>query len=293
MRLKTVQIGDVERIDAHHKAILDFIKKAPSQTENRIVKSMEEQKICSKMTTLKKLDQLLEMGEIKDLINEGPSGFHKFIINNNNTFNLINNELSELEKIVELMSEPMKRFISIGGDNPDDIRRVPDRWILKELDDKFFGAYKETTREMLEILLIEISNKIQSQKDAWTLYKKIIELQIKLNKQNSWFEGEGVEGLYLTSNAFIQFHSQDLNEIKQENLKFAENHGIPINSLVKSLKLRIQDFQSHFLPYPKYPTWGKSNANIFRVSDKQPKDTLSKGRKKRVRKTTESHEKSG
>jgi len=73
-----------------------------------------------------------------------------------------------------------------------------------------------------------------------------------LNKQNSWFDGEGVEDIYLTSNAFIQFHSQDLEEITQDR-KFAENHGIPINSLVKSLILKIQDFKNRFLPYPDYP----------------------------------------
>jgi hypothetical protein len=45
-----------------------------------------------------------------------------------------------------------------------------------------------------------------------------------LNEQNSWFGDEGVESMYLTSNAFIQFHSQDLEEITQEDRKFAENH---------------------------------------------------------------------
>jgi hypothetical protein len=39
---------------------------------------MEEHKICSKMTTLKKLDELMGMGEIKDLIKEGHNRFHKF-----------------------------------------------------------------------------------------------------------------------------------------------------------------------------------------------------------------------
>jgi hypothetical protein len=74
-----------------------------------------------------------------------------------------------------------------------------------------------------------------------------------LNEQNSWFGDEGVESMYLTSNAFIQFHSQDLEEITQEDRKFAENHGIPINSLVKSLILKIQDFKNRFLSYPDYP----------------------------------------
>jgi hypothetical protein len=46
--------------------------------------------------------------------------------------------------------------------------------------------------------------------------------------------------MYLTSNAFIQFHLQDLEEIRRQDRKYAKKHGIPINTLVKSLKSKIQ-----------------------------------------------------
>ena len=74
-----------------------------------------------------------------------------------------------------------------------------------------------------------------------------------MNEQNSWFGDEGVESMCLTSNAFIQFHLQDLDEISREDRNFAKKNGIPINSLVKSLILKIQDFKNRFLPYPDYP----------------------------------------
>jgi hypothetical protein len=263
-----------ESVDLIRKYIIDREGKA---TKGEVVRYMQndvtEPLRLSRDTTMKMIEN---MDNVIVLKGERRGQAHKLLIEDKKEFNRIGTELSDIESIVELMSEPMKKFMSIGGDNPDDIRRVPDRWILKELRDKFIEAYLETVGEMLEILLVEISNKIQSKKDAWSLYKKIIELKIKLSEQKSWFGGKGVEDMYLTSNAFIQFHSQDLEEITQENLKFAENNGIPINSLVKSLKLRIEDFRSRFLPYPDYPNWGKSNDNIFRVSDKESTDLLRK-----------------
>jgi hypothetical protein len=249
MRLKRLQIGDVQRLDVHHTAIIDFIKKGPAQTENRIVKAMEERKICSKMTTLKKLDQLIEMGEIKDLINEGHSGFHKFIINDNNTFNLINNELSEIEKIVDSMSQPMKKFRSLGYWR--EIKRVPDRYIVMDLDDHFVQPYTGSIECMLDILLVQINSKIQSEKDAWSLYSRIIELKIKLNEQNS-FDGEGRDSIFISNNALIQIDADHLNDLKKEIRAYAENKiGISINKLASDLILRIKNFKVRFLPdYP-------------------------------------------
>ena len=73
----------------------------------------------------------------------------------------------------------------------------------------------------------------------------------------------------MSSNAFIQFHLQDLKEIRRQDRNYAKKHDIPINPLVKSLKSKIQGFKNRFLPYPDYPIWGKSNDNIFRVSEQE------------------------
>jgi hypothetical protein len=249
MRLKHIHIGEVERLDDHHKAILYFIKNNPQQTENQIVKAMEKQKVCSKMTTLKKLDELIEKVEIKDLLKKGEGGFHKFIINDNNTFNLINNELSELEKIVDSMSQPMKKFRSLGYWR--EIRQVPDRYIVMDLDDHFVEPYTGSVECMLDILLVLINSKIQSQKDAWFLYSRIIELKIKLNEQNS-FDSEGRDSIFNTYNALIQIDADHLSDLKEEIRAYAENKiGISINKLASDLLLRIKNFKGRFLPdYP-------------------------------------------
>lgn len=210
---------------------------------------MEERKICSKMTTLKKLDELIEMGEIKDLIKEGNSGFHKFIINDNNTFKLFNNELSELTEIVDSMSQPMTKFRSLGYWR--EISQVPDRYIVMDLDDHFVESYTGSVECMLDILLVQINSKIQSEKDAWFLYSRIIELKIKLNEQNSFY-GEGRDSIFNTSNALIQIDADRLRDLKEEIRSYAENKiGIPINKLASNLILKIKNLKGRFLSgYP-------------------------------------------
>lgn len=63
--------------------------------------------------------------------------------------------------------------------------------------------------------------------------------------------------MYLTSNAFIQFHLQDLEEIRRQDRNYAKKHDTPINPLVKSLKSKIQGFKNRFLPYPGLSKLGK------------------------------------
>ena len=84
--------------------------------------------------------------------------------------------MSEIESTIESMSNPMKKLTSLGLSDP---RSSPDEWFLQGLSDKFVTPYLESIGELLEILLVRISNTIESQKDAWILYKKIIELKIK------------------------------------------------------------------------------------------------------------------
>ena len=105
-RVNAVKFGSVERFDKHHKAILDFIKNNPESTENQVVKAMEanpEPNRCSKMTTLRKLDELIEKGEIRDL-KEEKSGFHKLYVNENNDFNRINEQLTQINLYLPLQA---------------------------------------------------------------------------------------------------------------------------------------------------------------------------------------------
>jgi hypothetical protein len=148
----------------------------------------------------------------------------------------------------------MKKFKSICDFDPLSVRETPDRWILMELNEKFVGAYFDSFGYMLEILLALATNRIHSQKDSWTIYRKIIQLKIKLNEQHSSFGGEGVESLLLDYNSLIHFLSKDLQEVDVEDREYAEQYGIPINKLTPNLVSKLKNFKTRFLP--NYPECG-------------------------------------
>jgi|GEM_PF-1442411 len=252
-----------ESIDLIRKYIIEQEGKA---TKSQVVRYMEndvpEKLRLSRDTTIRTIENMPNV-----IISEGKrrGQAHRLLIEDKKQFNRINKELTEIEAIINSMSVPMRTLNSLGVQDPRS--NVPDRWYLQGLSDKFIGPYVDSIGYMLEVLLVQISNEINSQKDAWTLYKEIIELKLKLNEQHSMFEGEGEKNLYLTNNAMIQFYSQDLKEIDEEDLNYAKKYGVPIKSLVKDLITKIHDFKARFLPDPEYPKWGKSTDEMFTISD--------------------------
>ncbi len=173
-RLNPVRF-EAEHLDSHQRAILDFIKNSPQCTENQVVKAMDEQRVCSKMTTLRKLDQLIEKQEIKDLLKEGETGFHRFIINENNEFNRITEKLSQIESLLNLI-EKMQNLIKE--------KRLQKHPLDKNTDESQFvfeQAFSHTVNTMLITLLTGTNNLIRSENDAKILYSKNIELLDKLN----------------------------------------------------------------------------------------------------------------
>ncbi len=122
------------------------------------------------------------------------------------------------------MSQPMEKCRSLGINDPKSISKTPDRWIAMNLNDHFISAYTGSVEGMFEILLVEIMNKIQSQKDAWSLYKKIMELKIKMNEQNSYAGIIGEDSIYDTYNALVQFDARDLKDLDEKDRNYAEKN---------------------------------------------------------------------
>ncbi len=94
-------MSDNHRFDGRDKAILQYIKEHDGTNENEIVKGLLEQKLSSKLTTLKKLKDLKQRGEITDSLKEGQSGFHHYSINKDKSeFNQIYERLLRIEVLL-------------------------------------------------------------------------------------------------------------------------------------------------------------------------------------------------
>ena len=196
-RVNPVKFGKVERLDLHHKAILRFIKNSPNCTENQVVKAMDaEPKGCSKMTTLRKLDELIEKQEISDLLNKGERGFHRFIINEHNIFNKIYATLSEIESLINKMddnTENMKNHDEFFKEYADIYMNDPHQFLyeiglyheFEKLKSNFTEAYHEAVNAILHKLLSIVNEEILIEKDSQILYMKILDLLNKLSAQFS------------------------------------------------------------------------------------------------------------
>src|ERR1044072_9135079 len=99
-----------ERLDEHHKAIIEYIKNNAGSSEKQVFDAMYQNGVCSKMTTVRKIGQLRRMDEIRDSLKEGERGFHKIYINDKNQFNRISAMLSVMEQYVNRLDNSISNI---------------------------------------------------------------------------------------------------------------------------------------------------------------------------------------
>lgn len=234
-----------ESINLIRQHIIDCEGKA---TKSEVVKYMQNEVPhefrLSRDTTAKVIDN---MDNIIVSKGERRGQAHKLLIEDKGDFNQISAELSEIEYIVDSMSESMKIIKSICDFDPSSVRETPDRWILRDLDNNFVEPYVLAIDEMLEILMALTSKRIQSQKDSWSIYRRIIEVMIKLNLQHSHFGSKGVDGLLFDYNFMMDMNLEQLTKIRKDDREYAERNGIPIDKLRRNLRSRLKKFKVRFL----------------------------------------------
>jgi len=220
-------LREAERLDTHHKAILDYIKNNSQCTENQVVKAMEVEKICSKMTTLRKLDELIEMQEIKDLLKDGESGFHKFVINENNEFNKIYEELSDFEIFIPDLSKFRHMLF----------QQFKGEYAVDDIDFGFVGRTADLLTMFLRRLLVKTNN-IKSDKDKQILYTKIIESMSKVAPLQHFNEKDIMNQLTWEIDGIKQHDSRFFSDKKESELvkqmKYLMTKVININKKILS-----------------------------------------------------------
>jgi len=254
-------LATIKKADAELE-IVKFIEDHPGSTINQVAEEMSSKGICSRMTTLKKIQNLMlkERGMIDD--RQERNGFHRLYINDKNEYKRIDNELSELEDLIEKMHEPAIKITAL--DPPQEIREVPKRWYVRELQDNFVIKYHESTIEMLYVLLIEIGKKIKFEKDAWSLYTRVIRLITKLEYQLSQPLSEGSDHTYLNASLVIQACRHYIQDLESETQEYAINLGIKDIVLLKdSLVTKLENFRKRFIDiYYETPIIEGQNINL-------------------------------
>jgi len=178
--------------DDLEKTVLKFIiEKKGTATKNRVVEYMNTEGHLSRVPTLNLLDNLESSGKI--LVSRGNGDrkgqAHLLSINTKNAYNRINNWLSQIEKILDEIEEPLQYVYNyIVGipepdpDNPDP--SIPEKWYAKrtKLFSDFSYACNAPIERLLDFLFILSNRIIQSERDSQLLNEKIVDLNLKLMK---------------------------------------------------------------------------------------------------------------
>jgi hypothetical protein len=167
------------RLDEFHSQIFNYISQNPGQTENRVVKEMTDRKVCSKITTLKKIRELKEMGEIHDLLKPGESGFHKLYITKERKFQRIDKIISDIETVLDSLNKSFEKISKMHKHTKKD---------EQEQDHAFLGMYDFVINHIFDLLLFYIFDNITSARDQLELSKKVIKLKILLSDPDVHFD---------------------------------------------------------------------------------------------------------
>lgn len=189
--------------------------------------------------------ELKKMGEIKDLLREGESGFHKLYAVDRSEFKKIHNMLGEIEIIIDSINEPLDKF-------PFPQVMPPISQNDFDMDNEFkslMNDYKETFKEAIPVLIQEllnrISNMVHLEKDKQILNSRILELQQKYNKTIGEEEGTTAEklGWFLARLGHINLKAPYLARIRNTNPNFL-NECVVVS---RKFQMVLQNFKKEFL----------------------------------------------
>ena len=233
--------------DMREVDIIKFIKEKPGSTTNQVVKYMNKNG-SSKITTLKKINHLIEGKRIRDE-HDKPNGFHKLFYNDNNDFDLINKQLTKIEKIVDTMDKPLKKIQRLLVDQQKELLRLTDEKVPIEQRRKFVSEelyglqidYQYTYLHMIDIMFhvlsLHIDERIHSDRDLQILYTRIIKLMRKVSKQFPRNAKGTLDGIINFINEFTS---------KKDIRLYAQKHKININ-LINDVIDTVEDFKNEFL----------------------------------------------
>jgi hypothetical protein len=223
--------------------IRNFILKNDGKvTKNDVIRHMIND--SSRAPTLDMINELESAGIIEVVRGKRRGQPHYLRINNKNDYNRISKELSKIEKLANSMDEPVKRIMSLGP--PDMIKKMPDRMIIRSLRDNFLSEYYGSMDDILDALLGFTTNKVRSEKEAWSLYTRIIKLKAKVYEQMMIFKANGIEYLFLSCKALLNARLHKLKSLDQEDLDFAKKNSVNTN-LITDVIEKIETFRKEFL----------------------------------------------
>ena len=172
-------------LNDRQKAIRQWVLDNPRKKENDIVKAMQKEGKCSRMTTLNEIDELLERQILED-VRAKPNNFSCIVARDENEYTRIYQVVLKIKKVIDAMDEPIEKLFLQGAEwasnssTQEATRGLP---VLKDLQDDIQSRYRKKYDLMLQYLWNRTNSVIQSEKDKQALHTLIVNLMMKINEQ--------------------------------------------------------------------------------------------------------------
>ena len=98
-----------QELNENQKAIRLWVLDNPRKKENDIVKAMKEKGQCSRMTTLKEIDELKERQILED-IRAKPNNFSCIVARDENEYTRIYQEITKIKTVIDAMDKPIEKL---------------------------------------------------------------------------------------------------------------------------------------------------------------------------------------
>ena len=98
-----------QELNENQKAIRLWVLDNPRKKENDIVKAMKDKGQCSRMTTLKEIEELKERQILED-IRAKPNNFSCIVARDENEYTRIYQEITKIKTVIDAMDKPIEKL---------------------------------------------------------------------------------------------------------------------------------------------------------------------------------------
>lgn len=209
--------------------ILKYIKANPKATKADVIRYMTNRGIGSTVTTHRRIIDFISEKKLLVLKDKPNSQIHHLIINNKNNYNLINEQLLEIEAHVDEMNESM-----------DNMRKLGDNDLKSELSSSISNQNIKIEL-MLRFLLVKTHETIRSEKEAQFFNARIAKLILRLDSQQRIHKSGDTPELLAKTLAM----QQCINRISPEIAVRAKRHAINTDLNDRAMKI-FEQFINRF-----------------------------------------------
>jgi ribosome-associated translation inhibitor RaiA len=205
--------------------ILQFVTENPKCTKAEVIRFMGLW--SSVMTCHYDITRLVSEGKLSILKDKPNSQTHHLIINNENQFNFINQELLKIETVVTQLIEEISKLHDFSDIQSHEAH------IVSSIKNQLDYSCKSTVEFMLQCLLVLTSKSIHSEKDSQLFYTKIGKLIAKLHPEYFNFQtgGERLNSL-----------QRALYDLPPDSKAFEKKRGIN-TELSDNIVIQMQNFK--------------------------------------------------